>query len=224
MEFQDCKKKYDELMFYKRTEEDLLKQDKLDLARKKIRTNEFNNICDSLKKEINVLSTKYNEYSEVKFNSINNKLKILLWFLSLIGCIITFFAVGGGDMGLVFSLLIIAGSTLSNSIILIIYNFIEFLKPKWITRFWKKDEMFRNLETSIKNKEEELNKNLQLYELSTKNMECLASKISESESYIKELESLINDLLMSCSTRLFDDSVEKIDDTKKNTYIKVKKQ
>lgn len=223
MEFQDYKKQYDELICYKRKEEDILNQNKAEFNREKLESIELNNICNIIKKELDRLNTKYNEYSEAKFNNITNGLNFLLWFLSLIGCIITFFAVGGGAIGLVFSLLIIAGSTLANGIILIIYNFIRHDKPKWITRFWKKDEMFRDLEISIKEKEKELEKNLQLYEISTENLDSLNERISESESYIKDMENQINNLLVSYSTRLFDDSANNNGNIETNPYTKVRR-
>ena len=223
MEFQDYKMKYDELIQYKINEDDVLNQDKSELSRKKIKSNELNNICDSLKNEINKLNTRYNQYSEAKFNSINNKLKIILTVLSLIGVIISFFAFGGGDIGLLFSLLSTFCFTIISGTVLAIYNLIKDVKPEWITRFWKKDKKFKGLETSIKEKEKEYEKNLQLYELSNKEIECINQRIFESKSYIREIESQINDLLISYSTRLFDDSVDKIDNTEINSYVRIRR-
>ena len=93
---------------------------------------------------------------EAKFNSINNKLKILLTVLSLIGIIIPFLLFGGGSIGLLFSLLSAACFNVFNSIVLLTYIIIRCHNPKLITRFWKKDKMFRGLETSIKRRKKNM--------------------------------------------------------------------
>lgn len=223
MEFQDYKKKYDELMLYKRNQEDVLNQNKAEFNGKRLESIELNNICNIIKKEIGTLNTKYNQHSESRFKSINTILKILLGILSLIACIISFVALGGGILGLAFALLCAAGFNIISGIVLMSYYLICHTKPLLITRFWKKDEVFKGLETSIKEKEKELEKNLQLYEISTENLESLNERISESESYIREIDSQIIDLLISYSTKLFDDSENDINNNQINPYTKIRR-
>lgn len=223
MEFQDYKKKYDELMLYKKNQEDVLYQDKSEFNRIKIESIKLNNFCEAIKKEISILNTEYNQHSESKFKSIDTILKVLLGFLSLTACIISFVALGGGITGLAFALLCAAGFNIISGIVLMSYYLICHTKPLLIIRFWKKDEVFKGLETSIKEKEKELEKNLQLYEISTENLESLNERISESESYIREIDSQINDLLISYSTKLFDDSENDINNNQINPYTKIRR-
>lgn len=223
MEFQDYKKKYDELMLYKRKEEDVLYQDEAEFNRIKINSIELSNICELIKKEIGTLNAKYNQHSESRFKSINTILKILLGILSLIACIISFVALGGGVLGLAFALLCAAVFNIISGIVLMSYYLICHTKPLLITRFWKKDDVFKGLETSIKEKEKELEKNLQLYELSNREIECINQRICERKNYIREIESQINNLLVSYSTRLFDDSIEKFDDTDTKAHTKIRR-